>query len=115
MGRPKWLWILKMIELTDEAIKRLIEKTKDGNDTIRIGVTGGGYAGYEYIFNYESSVNPDDNVYDYGSFTIVIDQLSLPYLNNATLDYIHEGINEYFKIINPAEVSSCGCGVSVQF
>ncbi len=38
-----------MIELTDEAIKRLIEKTKDGNDTIRIGVTGGGCAGFEYV------------------------------------------------------------------
>ena len=103
------------MELTNEAIQQLIKKTQGEHNTVRIGVTGGGCAGYEYIFNYESSVNPDDNVYDYGTFTIVIDQLSLPYLNNATLDYIHEGINEYFKIINPAEVSSCGCGVSVQF
>ena len=103
------------MELTNEAIQQLIKKTQGEHDTVRIGVTGGGCAWYEYIFNYESSVTPDDNVYDYGSFTIVIDQLSLPYLNNATLDYIHEGINEYFKIINPAEVSSCGCGVSVQF
>jgi Fe-S cluster assembly iron-binding protein IscA len=36
-----------MIELTDEAIKQLIEKTKNGNDTIRIGLTGGGCAGFE--------------------------------------------------------------------
>ena len=87
------------MELTNEAIQQLIKKTQGEHDTVRIGVTGGGCAGYEYIFNYESSVNPDDNVYDYGSFTIVIDQLSLPNLNNATLDYIHEGINEYFKIM----------------
>lgn len=115
MGRPKWLWILKMIELTDEAIKRLIEKTKDGNDTIRIGVTGGGCAGFEYIFDYESTVRSNDHVYDYGKFNIVIDDLSLPYFTDATLDYVIEGINEQFKIINPAEKSSCGCGVSVQF
>lgn len=104
-----------MIELTNEAIEKLIQKTKDGNDTIRIGLTGGGCAGFEYIFDYESQVNSDDHVYDYGKFTIVIDDLSLPYFKDATLDYIIEGINEQFKIINPAEKSSCGCGVSVQF
>jgi len=32
-----------------------------------------------------------------------------------TLDYIKEGLNEFFKFINPNEQSSCGCGVSVQF
>ena len=26
-----------------------------------------------------------------------------------------EGLNEYFKIINPKEVASCGCGISIQF
>ena len=103
------------MELTDAAIKQLIEKTKTGNDTIRIGLTGGGCAGFEYIFDYESRVNGNDHVFDYGKFTIVIDDLSLPYFVDATLDYIIEGINEQFKIINPAEKSSCGCGISVQF
>ena len=99
------------MELTDAAIKQLIEKTKNGNDTIRIGLTGGGCAGFEYIFDYESRVNGNDHVFDYGKFTIVIDDLSLPYFVDATLDYIIEGINEQFKIINPAEKSSCGCGI----
>ena len=103
------------MELTDAAITQLIEKTKNGNDTIRIGLTGGGCAGFEYIFDYESRVNGNDHVFDYGKFTIVIDDLSLPYFVDATLDYIIEGINEQFKIINPAEKSSCGCGISVQF
>lgn len=103
------------MELTDAAIKQLIEKTKNGNDTIRIGLTGGGCAGFEYVFDYESEILPEDHVFDYGKFTIVIDDLSLPYFDNATLDYIIEGINEQFKIINPAEKSSCGCGISVQF
>ena len=42
------------MELTNEAVQRLIDKTSNGRDTIRIGLTGGGCAGYEYIFNYES-------------------------------------------------------------
>ena len=67
------------------------------------------------IYLIMNPVNSDDHVFDYGHFKVVIDSLSLPYLADATLDYIYEGINEQFKIINPKEVSSCGCGVSVQF
>ena len=52
---------------------------------------------------------------DYGKFKIVVDDISLPFLNGSTLDYQREGLNEFFKIINPNEIASCGCGVSVQF
>ena len=103
------------MEITDAAIEKLILKTNEKHDKIRIGVTGGGCAGFEYIFAYESKINGDDHVFDYGSFHILIDDLSMPYLEKATLDYVVEGIQEQFKIINPAEKSACGCGVSVQF
>ena len=103
------------MEITNAAIEKLILKTNEKHDKIRIGVTGGGCAGFEYIFAYESKVNGDDHVFDYGSFHILIDDLSMPYLEKATLDYVVEGIQEQFKIINPAEKSACGCGVSVQF
>ena len=103
------------MELTNEAIQKLIEKTKEDRNIIRVGITGGGCVGYEYIFDYESRINNDDHVFDYGQFTIVIDDVSYPFLSDATLDYIYEGINESFKILNPREQSSCGCGVSVNF
>lgn len=103
------------MEITNAAIEKLISKTNPKRDKIRIGLTGGGCAGFEYIFAYESKVNGDDHVFDYGSFHILIDDLSMPYLEKATLDYVVEGIQEQFKIINPAEKSACGCGISVQF
>lgn len=104
-----------MIEITNEAIAKLIQKTQNKSNTIRIGVTGGGCAGYEYIFDYESTIHTEDNVYDFGKFNIVIDNQSLPFLSDATLDYITLGLNETFKIINPKETASCGCGVSIGF
>ena len=103
------------MELTNEAIEKLVLKTNGTHDTIRIGISGGGCAGYEYIFAFESTIHDDDHVYDYGTFNIVIDDNSMPYLKDATLDYVVEGIQEQFKIINPLEKSACGCGVSVQF
>lgn len=105
-----------MIELTDAAILKAIERTANkSRDVIRLGVTGGGCAGWEYVIGYADNINPEDTLLDYGKFKIAIDKISIPYLEGSTLDWIKEGLNEYFKIINPKEVSSCGCGVSVSF
>tara|TARA_B100001248_G_C27359460_1_gene445609 strand:- start:594 stop:902 length:309 start_codon:yes stop_codon:yes gene_type:complete len=100
-----------MIELTDQAIIKLIEKKVE---SVRIGITGGGCAGFEYVFM-EDEAKSGDEVIDYGKFSIVIDQVSKPYVEGMTLDHVKEGLQEYFKFLNPHEVSSCGCGVSVQF
>ena len=105
-----------MVELTDAAILKAIERTKnESRDVIRLGVTGGGCAGFEYVIGYADNISPEDTLLDYGKFKIAIDELSKPYLKGSTLDWVREGLNEYFKLINPNEVASCGCGVSVQF
>tara|TARA_B100001057_G_scaffold500814_1_gene618043 strand:- start:4022 stop:4330 length:309 start_codon:yes stop_codon:yes gene_type:complete len=100
-----------MIELTDQAITKLVEKKVN---SVRVGVTGGGCAGFEYIFT-EDEIRSGDEIIDYGKFSILVDQVSKPYIDGMTLDYVKEGLQEYFKFLNPHEVSSCGCGVSIQF
>jgi len=100
-----------MVEVTDNAITKLIERNVD---KIRLGVKGGGCVGYEYIFA-EDILRPGDEVSDYGRFSFLVDKMSQPYLNGVTIDYVREGLNEFFKILNPNETTSCGCGVSVQF
>jgi len=104
------------IELTDSAISQLLERTEDkGVSEIRLGITGGGCGGYEYIFDYNTTNDPSDQVLDFGKFTIHIDTLSLPYLNNLVLDYVKKGINEEFTFENPNVQATCGCGVSMTF
>ena len=100
-----------MKEVTDIAISKLIERNVEN---VRLGITGGGCAGYEYIFA-EDNIKDGDEVLDYGKFNLLVDKMSQPYLQGMTLDYIKEGINEFFKFRNPNEETSCGCGVSVQF
>ena len=105
-----------ILEITDEAILKLLEKKeKEQFNYIRLGITGGGCAGFEYIF--DSVVAKDDNdiVVDFGKLQFVVDRVSLPYINGMTLDYVKEGLNEIFKFKNPKEQSSCGCGVSINF
>ena len=105
-----------VIELTDGAISKAIERTETGNRSgIRLGVTGGGCAGFEYIFDSVKEKSPEDIVVDFGKLQFVIDKISVPYINGMTLDWRKEGLNEVFKFINPKEQSSCGCGVSINF
>ena len=105
-----------MLELTDAAITEAVSKTQnDGRDTIRIGVTGGGCTGFKYIFDFASDIHSSDHILDYGKFKIVIDEDSLPLLDEAIIDFVQEGLNQSFKIINPKETASCGCGVSISF
>jgi iron-sulfur cluster assembly accessory protein len=101
-----------VIEVTDRAIEKLLEKKVNN---IRLGLTGGGCAGFEYFIEHADPISDNDTLIDYGKFNVVLDELSKPYLSGSTLDWINEGLNEYFKIINPKEKSVCGCGVSVQF
>ena len=106
-----------MIEITDEAIQQLLANQKrDKWKNIRLGITGGGCAGFEYVFDSSNDDgNADDIVLDYGKFNILINKMSVPYLSGMTLDYITEGLNKLFKFVNPKEQASCGCGVSINF
>lgn len=106
-----------IIEVTDEAITKILEKQrKEKFSGIRLGITGGGCAGFEYVFDRTNSAPSQEDVeLDYGKFRILINKMSVPYLVGMTLDFQKEGLNELFKFINPKEQSSCGCGVSINF
>jgi len=109
--------IKNVIEITNDAITKILEKqTKEKFSAIRLGITGGGCAGFEYIFDRCNNYSKEEDIkIDHGKFSIVVDKLSIPYLAGMTLDYQKEGLNEVFKFINPKEESSCGCGVSINF
>lgn len=105
-----------MIDLTDAAISKAIEKTKyRSNRDIRIGIAPSGCAGFEYIIEFADTITKRDLVIDYGKFGIVIDKDSKEFFKGAKLDWVEDGFNESFKIINPNEEYSCGCGSSVTF
>ena len=89
-----------MIEVTDEAIKHLLQKQEEERFShIRLGITGGGCAGFEYIFAVDD-IQDDDIVLDYGKWSFIINKISVPYLNGMTLDYVKEGLNNYLLVCN---------------
>jgi iron-sulfur cluster assembly protein len=42
----------------------------------------------------------------------LVDQKHLPYVQNMTVDYVRNGLNEGFEFRNPNERDRCGCGES---
>ena len=97
-------------------LKKLLQKRdEEGFEFIKLGVTGGGCAGLEYVFDSSSSISDDDMIVDYGKIKFAVDKHSVPYISGMTIDWVKEGLNEFFKFINPKEESSCGCGVSINF
>ena len=54
----------------------------------------------------------DDDVIDFGSFKVLIDSMSYPYLFGSTLDSVEDLSGAKFVINNPNAKTTCGCGES---
>lgn len=79
----------------------------------RVYVEGGGCSGLSYGFTFESHIEEGDIEVTIGNTTMLIDPMSYPYLVEATIDYVDNGLNgSSFVIRNPAAKSTCGCNNS---
>jgi len=103
-----------MITVTNSAkdqIFHLLEK--EGPDTyLRTFVQGGGCSGFQYGFTFDNQIDDDDFLIDVEKFKLVIDAMSMQYLDGAEIDYRSELEGSNFVINNPNAVSTCGCGSS---
>lgn len=103
------------ITLTDSFVKRLKELREQQNEPalkLRIVVDGGGCQGFEYSFKPDTVQNDDDHIFERDGVAVLIDEISLPYIDGAEVDYVDDLIGAHFKINNPNATSSCGCGTS---
>ena len=101
--------------ITESAAKRVAElRAAEGNDALmlRIAVDGGGCNGFQYRFDFDESQNEDDHVFERDGVKVVVDEISLDFLQGAQVDYKQELIGSYFAVENPNATSACGCGTS---
>lgn len=100
-----------MITVTENAIKEITTVLKDsGEKYLRISVQGGGCSGLKYNFDFASAKEEDD--FDFANETLLIDSMSMQYLNGATVDYEETDMGASFSIDNPNAETKCGCGSS---
>ena len=103
------------IGISDGAAKQianLIEKEESIGMRLRVAVSGGGCSGFQYGFSLDSSTNADDHLFTKNNIEVIVDQVSLEFLNGSELDYVQDLIGSYFSLKNPNASSTCGCGTS---
>ncbi|CAN7520332.1 iron-sulfur cluster assembly accessory protein [Pararhizobium sp. LjRoot255] len=102
------------VTLSDSAAKRIgvILKSDAEKKAMRVSVEGGGCSGFSYKFDLVSDADADDLVLEKGDATVLIDSLSLVYMNGSEIDFVDNLLGQSFQVKNPNAVASCGCGTS---
>ncbi|MSP83860.1 MAG: iron-sulfur cluster insertion protein ErpA [Alphaproteobacteria bacterium] len=103
------------ISLTDSAVRRiihLIALEADRDTRLRIGVTGGGCSGFQYVFSLDAKREAVDQVIEHGGAAVVVDDVSLPLVTGLELDWVESLEGSHFAVKNPNATASCSCGSS---
>jgi iron-sulfur cluster assembly protein len=103
---------ITLTETAASAVSDLLKKRSLEGYALRVYVAGGGCSGFQYGMALEGNVRDSDLVFEEHGVKIVVDEISINYLNGATIDYVDEIMGSGFKITNPNAVSTCGCGSS---
>jgi iron-sulfur cluster assembly accessory protein len=102
------------VTLSERAARRIakILSGEPGGTALRISVSGGGCSGFQYGFDLDHTRAPDDLVIERDGATVLIDAVSLPYMDGSEIDFVDDLIGQAFKVKNPNATASCGCGTS---
>jgi iron-sulfur cluster insertion protein len=106
---------MNVLSLTGSAVQKvqsLIEDEGDNSLCLRVFVTGGGCSGFQYGFTFDTEINEDDAKVEQEGVNVLVDSLSYPYLEGASVDYQESLEGSRFVVTNPQAESTCGCGSS---
>jgi iron-sulfur cluster assembly accessory protein len=107
-----------MISVTSaaaEKVKGILEQEKQNipQGGLRIYVQGGGCSGFQYGMVLDEAADGDE-VIELQGIRVIVDPMSLKYLEGAEVDYKEDLMGGGFAIKNPNATSTCGCGHSFQ-
>ena len=98
--------------VTERAFDRLAEiGAGDQGQVLRVAVDGGGCSGFQYEIVLDTPKGEDPVLGGKGE-KVIVDSISLPFLEDAVIDFEQELIGARFVTENPNAASSCGCGTS---
>lgn len=103
-----------MLVVTDKAFNQIRQVQIEENDTspLRIFIQGGGCSGFNYGFTFDDKQADDDFVLEKDGIKVLVDAMSMSYLEGAEIDYKKDLTSAQFVIKNPNATNTCGCGSS---
>lgn len=103
------------VQLTEGAIAQLkrirTEQNVTENHGLRVGVKGGGCAGFSYILGFDEK-KEDDDEFAIGDMRVFMNKAHAIYLVGIEIDFLDGLQNRGFTFNNPNAKESCGCGTS---
>ena len=100
------------LNVDDSAVKRINElRGEQGKDALmlRVRVEGGGCSGFQYKLELSEDKDDKDLIFE---DSVVTDDISMGFLEGATISFAKGLIGSEFKIENPNATAGCGCGTS---
>ena len=100
--------------VTPSATDRIAKLLSDepAGSRLRVAVEGGGCSGFQYHFTFDAAQADDDRLFGTSDAPVVVDEVSLQFIEGAQLDYVATLGAAAFEIKNPLAKASCGCGNS---
>jgi iron-sulfur cluster assembly accessory protein len=104
-----------MIALTEAAagkVRELLEQEGRSDIALRVAVQPGGCSGLRYAMYLDDELADSDVAAEQFGVRVVVDRMSVPYLQEAKIDFIDSLEQSGFTIDNPMAQGSCACGHS---
>ena len=103
------------VGVTDAAadkVRNLLVQEGREDLRLRVAVQPGGCSGLIYQLYFDERQLDGDAVVDYNGVEVIVDEMSVPYLDGATIDFEDTIQKQGFTIDNPNAGGSCACGDS---
>ncbi|MFV0319065.1 MAG: iron-sulfur cluster insertion protein ErpA [Microbacterium sp.] len=103
------------VALTDDAaekVKNLLQQEGRDDLRLRVAVQPGGCSGLIYQLYFDERLLDGDKTVDFDGVEVVVDDMSIPYLDGANIDFKDTISEQGFTIDNPNAGGSCACGDS---
>ncbi|MGM1030224.1 MAG: HesB/IscA family protein [Actinomycetota bacterium] len=95
-----------------DKVRRLLDQEGRDDLRLRVAVQPGGCSGLIYQLYFDERMLDGDVVRDFDGVEVVVDRMSVPYLDGSTVDFEDTIQKQGFTMDNPNAGGSCACGDS---
>ncbi len=103
---------VKLSDIAAGKVRSLLEQEGRDDLRLRVAVQPGGCSGLIYQLYFDERLLDGDTTADFDGVEVVVDQMSVPYLDGASIDFEDTIQKQGFTIDNPNASGSCACGDS---
>ena len=93
-------------------VRSLLEQEGRDDLRLRVAVQPGGCSGLIYQLYFDERYLDGDETVDFDGVEVIVDNMSVPYLDGAAIDFKDTISEQGFTIDNPNAAGSCACGDS---